>query len=204
VGSVIDYMAGLPPGLLLTLVFLLPAAEASFLLGMLIPGETAVLLGGVVAQQGRLSLTLVMVAAVAGAILGDQIGFVLGRRYGPAVVARTPNFLVSPAAVDRALDVIRRRGSAAVLLGRWAATLRALVPGVAGMSGMKRRPFTIANAIGGSTWAVAVAVAGFVAGASYQKVADQFGRAGEILSVVVVVAIVVVLTVRHFRRPPVA
>src|ERR1700712_5082444 len=113
-GSVIDAMAGLPPALLLTLVFLLPAAEASFLLGMVIPGETAVLLGGVAAEQNRLPLAGVLAAAIAGAVIGDQVGFLLGRRYGPAVAARTPRFLGGPARFDRALGLVRRRGSAAV------------------------------------------------------------------------------------------
>ena len=74
------------------------------------------------------------------------------------------------------------------------------MPGLAGMSGMQRRPFTIANAVGGATWATVIAVAGYLAGASYRRVEDQFGTVGEAVSVAVLAALVVIFVFRHFRR----
>jgi undecaprenyl-diphosphatase len=83
--------------------------------------------------------------------------------------------------VDRALALLRRRGAPAVALGRWVAVLRALVPGLAGMSGMRRVPFTVANVLGGALWATTVAVLGYLAGASYRALEHRLGLGSEIL-----------------------
>lgn len=191
----IDALVGLPPWLVLLLVFALPAAEAGLLVGVFIPGETTVLLGGVVAHGGGLPLWAVILAAVAGAAFGDQVGFLLGRRYGNRLVDHLPAAVRRSGELDRALDLIRRRGAVAVALGRWAAVLRAIIPGAAGTSGMGQLSFTIANVIGGTIWAVAIAVAGYVVGASYQSLAKNLGLAGDI-----VVALVVLLAVAHWVR----
>ena len=188
--TLIDALVGLPPWVILILVFALPAAEAGLLVGVFIPGETAVLLGGVVAHGGGLPLWAVVVAAAAGAAVGDQAGFLLGRRYGSRLVDHLPAMVRRSGDLDRALDLIRRRGAAAVALGRWAALLRALVPGAAGTSGMTQARFTLANVLGGTVWATAIAVAGYVVGASYKSLATNLGIAGDIvLAVVIVMAV---------------
>lgn len=184
----LDALLGLPPWLVLLLVFALPAAEAGLLVGMFIPGETAVLVGGVIAHGGGLPLWAVVVAAAAGAAAGDQVGFLLGRRYGPRLVDHLPSIVRRSGDLDRSLDLIRRRGAAAVALGRWAAVLRALVPGAAGTSGMTHGRFTVANVLGGTLWAAAIAVAGYLVGASYQSLAHNLGIVGDIAVVAAVVA----------------
>lgn len=201
--TIFDTLAALPPWLVLLLVFLLPAAEAALFVGLVVPGETAVLIGGVVAHAGGLPLWAVIVAAVAGAAVGDQVGYHVGRRYGQALLDRLPERMRKSGDVERALDLIRRRGAMAVMLGRWAAALRALVPGLAGMSGMTQARFTVANVVGGSVWAVTVAVAGYLAGASYRVLERRLGLGSEILMALVVVAIVVVVVRarRRHRRP---
>jgi membrane-associated protein len=191
VSGLLDALVGLPPWLVLLLVFALPAAEAGLLVGVFIPGETAVLIGGVVAHGGGLSLWEVMVAAALGAAIGDQAGFLLGRRYGTRLVDHLPARVRRAGDLDRALDLIRRRGATAVALGRWTAVMRALVPGAAGTSGMTQTRFTIANVLGGTLWAVAIAAAGFLAGASYHRLAHNLGLAGDVLVAVVLVAGVV-------------
>jgi membrane-associated protein len=176
--SVVAALTGLPWWLVLGTVAALPALEASTLLGVVIPGETAVLAGGVAAHAGLVPLWAVIVAAIAGAVLGDQVGYSLGRRYGPGLVRRLPRRARDSAGLARALDLVRRRGALAVALGRWAATLRALVPGAAGMSGISRRRFTIANLAGATVWAAAVAVAADLAGASYPTLEHRLGVVG--------------------------
>jgi len=199
VSAVIDAIASLPPWLVLVLVFLLPAVEAALFVGLFVPGETAVLIGGVVAHAGGLPLWGVIVAAIAGAAVGDQVGFHVGRRYGRSLLERLPRRMRKPEDIDRALSLIRRRGAMAVVLGRWAAALRALVPGLAGMSGMSQGTFTLANLAGGSLWAATVAVAGHLAGASYRVLERRLGVGSEIVLAVVVIAVVVVV-VRARRR----
>lgn len=197
--SLIDALVGLPPWLILVLVFALPAAEAGLLVGVFIPGETAVLLGGVVAHGGGLPLWAVIVAAATGAACGDQVGFLLGRRYGTRLIDHLPQLVRGSGDLDRALDLIRRRGALAVALGRWAAVLRALVPGAAGTSGMGQLRFTVANVIGGTIWAVVIAVAGYLVGASYQSLSSRLGIVGDVIMVVVVL-LGVVWVVRSRRR----
>ncbi|WP_091344710.1 DedA family protein [Micromonospora rhizosphaerae] len=189
--QLLNLLAALPPALVLALVFLLPALEASTFLGLLVPGEVAVLVGGVLAHEGRLPLWAVVVAAVTGAALGDQIGYLVGRRYGRRLLARTPRRFVRSGELWRALDLIRRRGAMAVVLGRWAAALRALVPGLAGMSAIPQRTFTLANVTGGALWAVTVAVLGYLAGASYRLLERRLGLGGEVVLALVVVLVLV-------------
>lgn len=190
----------LPPVVVLLAVALLPALEASALVGLVIPGETAVFVGGLIAHQGHLPLWEVIVAAAAGAVIGDQVGFALGRRVGPALFDRLPRRLRASGRVDDAFGFIQRRGAWAVLLGRWTALLRALVPSIAGASGLRRRTFSIANVIGGVSWALTVALVGFGAGAAYRQVAATMGRASEIAVALVVIAGFVFLASRNLHR----
>jgi undecaprenyl-diphosphatase len=186
--ALVDAVIGLPPWVVLLLVFALPALEASAFVGLVVPGEVAVLVGGVVAHGGGLRLSAVVAAAIAGAAVGDQVGFLVGRRYGPRLMTRLPPRLRLRGEIDRALDLLRRRGAMAVVLGRWAAALRALVPGLAGASGMGQARFTVANLTGGAVWATAIAVAGYLAGASYRVLERRLGVGGEIVLAVVLLA----------------
>ncbi|HEX5534183.1 MAG TPA: DedA family protein [Actinomycetales bacterium] len=189
----------MPPPLVLALVFALPALEASSLIGLVFPGEIAVLVGGVVAHGGSLPLWAVIVAAICGAAIGDQIGYMVGRRYGPELVRRLPERVRRSGELDRAMGLVRRRGAVAVLIGRWAAALRALVPGVAGMSGIGRLRFTVANVAGGALWATAVAVAGYLAGASYRALEHRLGVGGEILAGAIVLGVIAYVLVGRRR-----
>ncbi|MFD7660685.1 DedA family protein [Actinosynnema sp. NPDC059797] len=186
---VLDALRALPPALVLALAFLLPALEASTMLGVVFPGEVALLVAGAVAHAGGVPLWAVLVAGVAGAVLGDLAGWFVGRRWGHALLRRLPERLVRPAAVERASALIRRRGGPAVFLGRFTALLRALVPGLAGMSGLPLRSFVPWNAAGGLLWAVAVALLGYGAGASLQAVEHRLGLASEVVLGLVVVAV---------------
>ncbi|SCF09132.1 membrane protein DedA, SNARE-associated domain [Micromonospora viridifaciens] len=198
---VLNLLMVLPPALVLALVFLFPALEASAFLGLVVPGEVAVLVGGVVAHAGRLPLWAVVLAAIAGATVGDQVGYLVGRRYGHRLLDRAPRRFVRPHDVRRGLDLIRRRGAFAVVLGRWVAALRALIPGLAGMSGLARGRFTIANVAGGTLWAVTVAVLGYVFGASYRVLERRLGWSSEaLLALVLLLVLVRVIRSRRAAR----
>jgi undecaprenyl-diphosphatase len=189
-------LAVVPAWVLLATVFVLPALEASTLLGLVVPGETAVLLGGVFAHQGRVPLPAVMAAAVLGAVAGDNAGYVLGARLGPALFSRASD-RVAPR-LEKAVAFVRRFGGGAVLLGRWAAFLRALVPSVAGASGVPYRRFVVYNVAGGAIWGVAVAAVGFLASASWERAQQALGLTGVILAVLLL--IIAVLGVHYLSR----
>jgi membrane-associated protein len=189
-------LAAVPPWLLLLLVFLLPALEASALLGVVVPGETSVLLGGVFAHEGRLPLAAVMIAAVLGAVVGDNIGYLLGARLGPRLLTRASGR--AGERLQRARSFVQRFGPPAVLLGRWVAVLRALVPSVAGASGLRYRSFAVYNLAGGAVWGVAVAGLGYVAARTYGVASRDLGLAGA--AVVLLVAVVAVAWAVWTRR----
>lgn len=201
--AALDTLVAVPIWLLLTLVFLFPALEASIFLGLVVPGETMVVLGGVAAQAGRVSLVAVIALAIAGAVVGDQVGFFVGRRFGPRMLARMPADSRRGRHLAGALSFVRRRGPVAVTFGRWTASLRSLVPGIAGMSGMRQRSFTSANVVGGVVWATGVAVAGYLAGESYRALESRLGLAANIMlgvALVAVLALWVRMVLRHRRE----
>src|SRR2546429_6617163 len=143
---VVEVILHLRGGAAYALVFLLPALESSSFIGFRFPGELAVLLGGVLAYQGRVSLPWVAAAAIAGAIVGDSVGYAVGARWGE-VLFRTSivHRLVSPERRRRAEELLRRRGAAAVVIGRFTAVARVLA------RFRRRTPPRSASCTGGST-----------------------------------------------------
>ena len=192
-------LTAVPWWVLLLAVFTLPALEASILLGLLVPGEIAVLLGGVLAHQGKVPLVAVMVAAIAGAVIGDNIGYAVGVRMGSALYARAPDPVTRH--LDAARAFVRRFGAPAVLLGRWTAFLRALVPSVAGASGVPYRRFAAFNVLGGTLWGVGVALIGYLTGAAYHQAGWTIGLA-EMVATLVLLTAALVATRHRGRRMP--
>lgn len=202
IGGITDRILDLPSWLVITLVFALPALEASAFLGFIFPGEIAVILGGVVASQGRVPLWAVIVAAVSGAIIGDSIGYFVGRRWGARLLYGTVGRLpIIRRHLDRHLDsaraYVRRRKGSAVFFGRFTAALRVLVPGLAGMSDVHYPSFAAYNVAGGVLWGAGFAVLGYIAGASYKHVARIAGRLGLVLLALIVVGLVASRLVRR-------
>jgi membrane-associated protein len=189
-----------PGPLVLLVVGALVFGEAAVFLGFVFPGETAVLLGGFVASTGRLSVVLLGVVVVLCAIVGDSVGYEVGKRFGPRML-RWRIFRRHQDRVDRAREFLDGRGGSAVLVGRATAFLRAVIPGLAGLSGMRYRKFLAWNVLGGVIWGVACVVAGYLAGSSYEKVAHYFGQAGAAAAVLLVVAVLVVWRVRRRAHP---
>jgi len=170
-GHVLDGILRMPPAVALALVFLLPAIEASIFVGVVVPGEVGVILGGVLANQHKLSLAAVFAAGISGAIIGDSIGYWVGRRYGEALLTRLPDRLVDEKKIQRTKDTIQRLGGKAVFVGRFTAALRAFVPGIAGLGRLRYRKFLLWNVLGGGCWASGFLLLGYLAGS--QSLEDQ-------------------------------
>lgn len=188
----------------LAIVFAVPALEASAFLGFLFPGEIAVLLGGVLAYQGRVSLWAAMVAAASGAIAGDSAGYFIGRRWGRGLLQGTLGRLpIISRHLDRHLDsaeaYVRRRKGSAVLFGRFTAALRVLVPGLAGAAGVPYATFFAYNLAGGVLWGAGFVLLGYLGGASYHRLATIASRVGLLLLVLVVVGLIVSRLIRSLR-----
>jgi membrane-associated protein len=194
-GHVLDGILHLPPPVALLLVFLLPALEASAFVGVVIPGEIGVILGGVLANQHKLPLAAVAGAAVAGAVIGDSVGYWIGQRYGETLLTKIPNRILKPEHITEAEKSIRKFGGKSVFIGRFTAALRALVPGLAGMSRLPYGRFLAWNALGGLLWACAFTVLGYLAGSQYARIEHYANYVGLAL----LVGIGVLVYVRHRR-----
>jgi membrane protein DedA with SNARE-associated domain len=177
------------------LVGVLVFAEAAVMLGFVFPGETAAILGGVLASKGGVNLEGILVVVVVCAIVGDSVGYAVGERWGRQLLQVGP-LKKRQKGIDTALDQLSRRGPLAVFVGRFSAFLRAVIPGLAGLSSMHYRTFLWANAAGGLCWGVLYVLLGYFVGQSVEKVS---GYASDAILGLILVAIVV-LVVRHRRK----
>jgi membrane protein DedA with SNARE-associated domain len=148
-------------------------------LGVPVPGETAVIFAGLGAGSGRLSIVLVIVIASAAAIVGDNIGFLIGRRGGRWLLERPGRFEHER---HRVLEIgdpfFERHGGKAVFLGRWIAGLRVWASWLAGASDMHWLVFFAYNAAGGIAWATSVSLAAYYGGKSVEHIFSQIGLYG--------------------------
>jgi membrane protein DedA with SNARE-associated domain/membrane-associated phospholipid phosphatase len=201
IDTVARHILGLHGIAALAIVFVVPLLESSAFVGFVFPGEIAVILGGVLAFEHRVSLPAVLVAAILGAVIGDTAGYWFGRRYGRGVLSgRLGRLIIRREHVDRAERYLARRGGWAVFLGRFTAALRVMIPGLAGMARMPYRTFAVANIAGGTLWATAMVFIGYLAGASWQRAEHWASRIGLALLAVIVLGFLARLVVRAVGR----
>ncbi|WNI14451.1 DedA family protein [Actinacidiphila sp. ITFR-21] len=194
--SITDWLSRASGPAVYAVVFALVFCEDALFFGFVLPGETAAVLGGVVAGQHKVSVVWMAVLVVLAAVTGDSVGYEVGRRFGTRILD-TKALRGHRDRTDRAQELIRRRGPAAVFLGRFIAFFRALMPALAGISRMPYRVFLLFNALGGLVWGTGFVLVGYFAGAAYQKVERTAGTA---VAVVVAVAVVAAAVVWHLRR----
>ncbi len=171
--------------------------EAAVFLGVVLPGETALLVGGYLADRGTLSLPIMIAVAVLCAIGGDSVGYEVGRRLGPRLRRSWLGRRVGDRRWDRAEGFLERHGGKAVFFGRSVALLRALVPTLAGASRMRYTTFLPWNAAGGLLWGSGCVLLGWAFAKSLSTVERYLQVSGVI---VIVVVIVIVIAVHLFRR----
>ncbi len=156
---------------------------------------------GLAASQHKLSIVAVIVVAAGGAIIGDNIGFVIGRRGGRALLERPGRFFDERKRVLAIGDpFFERHGPKAVFLGRWIAGLRIWASWLAGASNMRWRTFFLWNALGGIAWSTSVALAAYFGGATVEKIFSKIGLYGVIVVGVLAVAGIGYLVWRRRRR----
>ena len=136
--------------------------ETGAFVGLVAPGETAIVLGGVVAAQGEISLPLVLLVAWLAAAAGDYASFLLGRRLGRRfLLARGPSLGVTAPRLERVDRFYARHGAKAILIGRFIGLVRAVSPFLAGASGLRTRAFLPWSLLGTAVWASAYTLAGY-------------------------------------------
>ncbi len=199
--SIASHILDLPAWVALLVVFVVPALESSAFVGFIFPGELALILGGVLASQGKAPLAAVILAGIAGAVAGDSVGYGFGRRYGRGLLNSTVGRFIDHRHLDRAVHYLADRGGPAVFFGRFTAALRVMIPGLAGMSGLRYRTFLAYNVASALIWGTMSVLFGYLGGNGWrhvERVASGVGLAA--LGVAVLVATTAWL--RHRRRQP--
>jgi len=187
-------------------VFVATFLETSAFVGLLVPGETTVVLAGFFASMGKLDgpgtanyiqLLKVMGFAAGGAFLGDTTGYLIGR-YGVNWLASKMGrfFFVREREMEKVKYYIDKHGGKTIFFGRFTSFLRAFAPFVAGMVRMPFRKFFFYDALGAIPWAVAFSVLGYAFQESWKRAQEKFGHA---IIVALVLAVLIVI-IYHKRR----
>lgn len=191
----ISALTSLSPLLVYAALFALVAGESA---GLPLPGETSLLAAGALAaHRGNVSIVAVIAVAACAAIVGDNVGFALGRRGGRWLLTRKGRWSRARARyLERGEAFFERHGTKAVFLARWLPGLRVVGAWLAGAHKMPWRSFLVWNALGGIAWATSVGLAAYLLGQAAGGVFRTFGLAGVGLVLLVALA----LAVRHVLR----
>ncbi len=196
--GLVENLLNVSPIWVYLVVGLLVFAEDAIFVGFVIPGETAAVVGGVAASLGHANVVVICLVVVLAAIVGDSVGYEIGKHYGNRLVQH--RFLDSRRhQLDRARSFLAHKGGSAVFLGRFIAFFRAVMPALAGTSRMPYRRFIVWNAVGGVVWGIGFVLLGFLAGTSYRTVAEKAGYGAAIAVVVIVLLALLVWQVRKRR-----
>jgi membrane protein DedA with SNARE-associated domain len=182
-------------------VFLLPMLEST---GLPVPGETMLLTAAVyAATTGRLSIAGVIAAAATGAIVGDNLGYLIGRRGGRALALRFGRFIrIGPKQLRMGERFFERHGDKTVFLARFVTVLRTIGAFLAGVSRMRYRSFLIFNAAGGICWALLYGLLAYALGRQYDRYHNLINQSGIVLAIlgVVLVVLFIVFGRERFER----
>lgn len=191
----ISTLTSLPPLLVYAVLFALVAGESA---GLPLPGETSLIAAGALAaHRGNVSIAIVIAVAASAAIVGDNVGFALGRRGGRWLLTRQGRWSRARARyLERGEAFFERHGTKAVFLARWLPGLRVVGAWLAGAHRMPWRSFLVWNALGGIAWATSVGLAAYLLGQAAGGVFRTFGLAGIGLLLLVGLALVT----RHVLR----
>jgi len=174
--------------------------ETGAFVGLVAPGETAIVLGGVIAADGQVSLPLIMLAAWLAAALGDLASYALGRRLGRGfLVARGPRFGVTPERLAKVDGFFERHGGKAILIGRFIGLVRAVAPFLAGAARLPLRGFLPYSLLGTAVWASAFTLAGYAFHESFDAATGALTH-GALALAVIAAAVVAVRSLRAHRR----
>ena len=176
---------------LFTIVFV----ESGLLIGFFLPGDSLLFAAGLLASQDKLNYGLIMVGCAFFAILGDQVGYMIGRHFGPRLLAKE-RWFTRPHHVAKATRFFDTRGGRAVVLARFVPIVRTFVPVIAGVVRMPYRRFVMWNVVGGILWGAGVVTLGYLLGEAFPWIEDYLLP---IAAVIVLVSVVPIY--REIRRP---
>jgi undecaprenyl-diphosphatase len=175
-------------------------AETGAFVGLVVPGETVMLLGGAVAGQGAIDIYLLIAIAWFSAWLGDTTSFFLGRRLGREFVIRHgPKVGISHERFEKVEDYFSRHGGKTIFVGRFISLIRAFAPFIAGSSGMSYRAFVPFSILGTGLWASAHIMVGYLFSRSIETAGKYAAKGAFLLGLLIAVVVGVIVITRHFR-----
>jgi membrane protein DedA with SNARE-associated domain/membrane-associated phospholipid phosphatase len=175
-------------------------AETGAFVGLVVPGETVMLLGGAVAGQGAIDIYLLIAIAWFAAWLGDTTSFFIGRRLGREfVITHGPKFGISHERFERVEDYFSRHGGKTIFIGRFISLVRAFAPFIAGSSGMRYRNFVPYSILGTGLWASAHILVGYFFSRSIDTAAKYAGKGAFLLATLIVIVVGAIALFRHLR-----
>lgn len=145
----------------LLLIALIIFGESGMFIGFFFPGDTLLLSAGIFAAAGKLSLAELLPLVALAAILGDNIGYIIGRRYGRHLFDRPDSVIFRREYLQQSEAFFNRYGNKAMMLAHFVPVVRTFAPAAAGISRMNRKAFIIYDAIGDTAWAVLITLIGF-------------------------------------------
>lgn len=169
-------------------------------MGVPLPGESALLAAGLLAHQGGLNIAAVIAVAAAAAVVGDNVGYLLGRRLGPVLFTRPGPLLEHRRRLLRRGELFfARHGPTAVFLARFFAGARVTAAWLAGANRMRWRTFLLWNALGGVAWAITFGLLGFLLGAGAERLVKAIGVYGFLVTLALVALAAALLWLRRRR-----
>ncbi len=174
--QLMEYLAfSLSPEYLITsgglvAVALIIFAESGLLVGFFLPGDTLLLSAGFLASQGKLSLATLLVVVVVFAILGDNVGYSIGRRAGPRIFKKRDGVVFRQEYLARSEKFYEKHGGKTIILARFIPIVRTFAPVVAGASKMDRKKFMAYNVVGATLWGVGVTTLGYWLGSKVPNI----------------------------------
>jgi membrane protein DedA with SNARE-associated domain/membrane-associated phospholipid phosphatase len=184
------------------LVGALAFLETGAFVGLIAPGETAMLLGGLVAGQGQIDVVTLIGVVWACAVAGDLTSFFMGRRLGrPFLVKHGSKVQITEERLHHVEGFFDRHGGKAILIGRFVGLVRAIAPFLAGSSGMSLRRFVPYDVIGAGLWGTTFVLLGYIFWQSFSTLVDYAKKGALALGTVIVLIVGLVWLVRWVRRP---
>jgi undecaprenyl-diphosphatase len=175
-------------------------AETGAFVGLVVPGETVMLLGGAVAGQGAIDIYLLIAIAWFSAWAGDTTSFFLGRKLGREfVIKHGPRVGISHERFEKVEDYFSRHGGKTIFIGRFISLVRAFAPFIAGSSGMRYRAFVPYSVLGTGLWASAHILVGYFFSRSIETAGKYAAKGAFLLASLIVVVAGVIFLSRHFR-----
>lgn len=160
-------------------------AESGLLFGFFFPGDTLLLLSGVLASQGQLNLAATLATIAVAAAAGGQVGYHIGQKYGPKVFSKDDGVIFKKEYIDRSEKFYEKHGGKTILLARFVPIIRTFAPVVAGVGNMNYRTFTFYNIVGSVFWGVSVTLIGYFFGSKIPNL-DKY--------IMILVVVVVILS----------